>query len=212
MRVDVTDGACDEQDLYSGQTCAAGDRCGHRAHDLAVLDSHAAGAAPAGSRTAALIRSPGRPRRWRNRDCHRPAICCEPYRRSRQARRGTDMAICLVAPRHVRIALVLLAFSVIVRRPRPECAAAQHTGSGAVRAEGGRNRRARQRVESAGRRTAPPAAGFDHQAHAGASRTDARLHRHRRFDPAVQRQGRTASRYRLHRLPAQSAPTRAPDR
>ena len=79
----------------------------------------------------------------------------------------------------------------------------RNIGGDAVGAEGGRNRRARQRFESAGRRATPSAAGFDHQAHAGASRTDARLHRHRRFDPSVQRQGRAASRYRLHRLPAQ---------
>ena len=55
----------------------------------------------------------------------------------------------------------------------------------------------RRRSSTARGRSASPAAGFHHQADAGAARPHARLQRHRRLDPAVRRQGRAAGRYRL---------------
>ena len=57
---------------------------------------------------------------------------------------------------------------------------------------------------------ASPAAGFHHQADAGAARPHARLHRHRRLDPAVRRQGRAAGRYRLYLLSARRRRSRKP--
>ena len=147
----------------------------------------------------------GRPRRWRNRDCHRLAICCRRMIRTVVAgRRETDMAICLVAPRRVTLrACAAGAFgdrqapAPRMRRSRSRPPAATPSGQKA-----GRDAARARRAASAGRRAAPAAAGFDHQTHARASRADARLHRHRRLDPSVRRQGRAAGRYRLHRLSA----------
>ena len=59
-------------------------------------------------------------------------------------------------------------------------------------------------------RTTSPAAGFHHQADAGAARPHARLHRHRRLDPPVRRQGRAAGRHRLHLLSARRHRSRNP--
>ena len=77
------------------------------------------------------------------------------------------------------------------------------TRRGAFRAEGAGGGQQGQRFQSAGRsRATSSAAGFHHPANRDASRPLARLYRHGGLDPAVRRQGRTAGRYRLHRLSA----------
>ena len=73
------------------------------------------------------------------------------------------------------------------------------TRHGAFGAEGSRGGHQGQCFQSAGRAPSP-AAGFHHPTDRDASRPLAGLHRHRGLDPAVRRQGRTAGRYRLHRL------------
>ena len=65
-------------------------------------------------------------------------------------------------------------------------------------------------LDAARGRSTSPAAGFHHQADAGAARPHARLHRHRGLDPAVRRQGRAAGRYRLYLLPARRRRSRKP--
>ena len=69
------------------------------------------------------------------------------------------MANCLVAPRHLRFALVFLVMSAMTgARAQDAAAAAAARGGNAVGTEGGRHRHARQRFEFAGRRARPAAA------------------------------------------------------
>ena len=84
-----------------------------------------------------------------------------------------------------------------------------HAVTVAIGPEGRSRARHRRDAANCGRTTSP-AAGFDHQADAGAARPHARLHRHRRLDPPVRRQGRAASRYRLHLLSARRHRSRQP--
>ena len=73
--------------------------------------------------------------------------------------------------RHVRIVLVCLALSVTTGARAQEASQQPATATPSGQKAGA----PRKRFQSAGRRTTPPAAGFDHQAHARASRTDARM-------------------------------------
>ena len=116
------------------------------------------------------------------------------------------MAVDFAAPRHVRLVLAFLAFSLwSAGRARRGCAAATSaaTGRGAVGAEVGSAGRAWQSRQM---RQPPPSSRLPPDSTtkqtAGASRAHARLHGDRGFDPSVRRQGRAAGRHRLYRLSA----------
>ena len=115
--------------------------------------------------------------------------------RGARAQGANGMAFRFTATRPMRLAATLLVLCCA------SAARAEEASSPTSQQPEGRSR-AGHRRDAAGRRTTSPAAGFQYQADAGAARPHARLHRHRRLDPAVRRQGRAAGRYRLYLLPA----------
>ena len=127
------------------------------------------------------------------------------------------MAFRFTATRPMRLAVTLLIVCCVsgARAEDDDAAAVAAATCGDAVADATRARRAeqarrRRRQHAARRRTASPAAGFHHQADAGAARAHAQLHRDRRLDPDFRRQGRAAGRYRLHLLPARRRRPRQP--
>ena len=114
------------------------------------------------------------------------------------------MAIAFTALRHARIAVVLLALSVLASA-RAEDAPQPQPGA----TPSGRNPAAGAGYAGC-RRATSAATGFDHQTNAGAARAYAQFLGHRGLDPAVRRQGRAQAdiAYTAYQLDGADARTR----